>query len=153
MAGDFHSCSKLGEHGLNLDEPSLARFMRFLMAGENGLVLVAEQNGELLGSVAGLLAPWWADHRQLTVTEQWWWVSRKARGGNVHRDLLRALEAWAVSRGAAFVFMIALQNGREKALARLYSRFGYAPLETHYAKRFDAGGAAIDNEQLQAKES
>lgn len=65
---------------------------------------------------------------EIMASELFWWVEPEHRGAGL--PLLRALEAWARSRGAAKLQMIAPDD----RTGRVYGALGYAKLETTFQK-------------------
>lgn len=105
---------------------------RWLMA--HGALLVAERGAGLVGMVGLALVPSPLSG-ELVASEAMWWVD-PAHRGRVGVSLWRAAEAWAVEVGAAVIQMITPAG--EEAVARMYERRGYVPLETTWQKRLRA---------------
>ena len=105
----------------------MAAHGRMLLASDDGLLLVAARDGEVVGMIGALI---FVHHLSgaLTAAESFFWVNPDARGCGVR--LLRAFERWARTRGATTVQMIAPTPEVEQ----LYARLGYAPLEVAYTK-------------------
>lgn len=98
-----------------------------------GIMLVAEEDGELTGMVCMFL-----DAATFTPNviagEIVWWVEPEHRGGATAVRLLKAAEDTAKARGANVIRMAALSTSPEQA-GKLYERMGYAPTEVYYTKR------------------
>jgi ribosomal protein S18 acetylase RimI-like enzyme len=83
------------------------------------LALVAEADGEPVGSVLGVMDPFDRDLAHLYAL----WVDPKARRGGVGGALVDAICAWARDRGATTV-ELAVTIGNDGA-TRLYERAGF----------------------------
>lgn len=115
-------------------EERLASWERVFFDPQTGVMFVAEQDGEVLGS-ANL--SW--EHRSGCgggVVELGMSVAQSHRGRGVGRSLVGACLAWARASGA---HKIALQVWPHNAAARaLYERFGFAEegyLRRHWRRR------------------
>jgi RimJ/RimL family protein N-acetyltransferase len=101
--------------------------MRRLGAAEDALLLVADNNGTLTGMIAFAVY----DHPisgEKIGGEVFWWAEDKSSAG---LKLLRAAEAWAISKDATILQMIA-PNER---VGRLYKHFGYREVEVMWQRR------------------
>lgn len=105
-----------------------------MVDADNGVILVAEEDGRIVGMAAACLCPLWFCPDELTGQEWFWYVEPDARHG-VGRALLDALEAAVKARGARTFTMLAVASLRGHALDRLYQRRGYRPGERSYVKR------------------
>lgn len=123
------------------DDPAQhAALFTQLVAGPASVVLVADDDGAVVGLIALLIAP----HHfsgQRTASEVIWWVEPEARGAGV--ALLGAAERWAAESGAVTIQMIAPATPAGDRVARLYQRRGYAPVETSYQAPVTAAMSAI----------
>lgn len=110
---------------------ALADTVARLIDSRDTELLVAEQEGELVGMLALVLYahPFSGD---LNASELAWWVEPEARSGGVGVRLLKAGEAWAQHRGARALQMIA----PNEAVGALYEKAGYRQLETWFQRRF-----------------
>lgn len=98
-----------------------------LITSDDGLVLVLDYGGELVGVIGMVLY----DHHlsgERTAGEVFFWVDPEHRGKGLR--LMRQAERWARERAATTVQMIA----PTPEVGRLYDRLGYAELETSYGK-------------------
>lgn len=99
------------------------------MVLEKGTILLAIQDGEPVGMIAGVVYPHFLTTIQ-TLGETWWWVEPAARGADVADGLLARFEAWGRVQGATRAEL----GSRHAALDRFYRRRGYAPVERIHAK-------------------
>lgn len=99
---------------------------------EHGAAFVAEDAGQIVGMIGGLVRITEADGQPF-LAELAWWVEPRARGlRRIGPALLDALEHWALERGITQVQMVAPAGTKVGAF---YIKCGYTPVETHYAKR------------------
>lgn len=98
--------------------------------GETAMGFIAEQAGVPVGmfGVFCLIHPITGAYM---ASELCWWMEPEARGSRVALRLLRAGEAWARARGAAYLEMIA----PSERVASFYGRLGYTRTDVHYLKR------------------
>lgn len=135
----FYEYAELKEHGFNYNPGRFTEFLIQAMSSPQYCILIAERDGEFMGSIAGAMYPWFMDSHQSSVSEQWWWVSPDARGSAAGKLLMQGLEKWAVSKGASILSMAGFTEKRSKALARLYKMKGFIHLESSYTKDLKDG--------------
>lgn len=99
---------------------------------EHGAIFVATLGDEVVGMIALALVPSFVSG-DLTVVEIAWWLEPEYRQGGAGLRLLAAAEGWAADVGAAWMQMIA-PAGNE-GLAAIYTRRGYARLETTFQRK------------------
>lgn len=106
----------------------LTVYMTGVVAGTTSAILISES----AGSIVGMLGIQVADHPmsgEKTAAELFWYVLPEHRNG-VGRELMKAAEAWARSRGAAKLQMTA----PDQRVAKVYERRGFAHVESTYQK-------------------
>lgn len=101
---------------------------------DNGILLVAESNGNIVGSVGAYVGPFLFNKNHKTSTEVVWWVHPDYRKGDVGHALLKALEKQARSMGAITNTMIRL-NSSPEYVDQYYERQGYTFSEKNFTKR------------------
>jgi len=111
-----------------------AAFVESALDNENMIVLVAEDEGELIGITAAIAYPMYFNPAKLVAQELWWYIKPDARGGTASKLLFQKIEKWGMSKQAAAMFMIALDNDRVETMVKLYGRLGYAPTERAFVK-------------------
>lgn len=93
--------------------------------------LLSEDDAAILchdhGMIGGFVSPLWFSDRHVLAQELFWFAERD--GG----QLLKAFEAWAVSKGASYLMMTGLKDetGRIQAV---YARKGFEVAEYNYRK-------------------
>lgn len=103
------------------------------MMRDPGVLLVYESDGELLGMVGLLTAPFLFDARHKAAYEVMWWVDPSAQGNGIGRSLLEAIEPACRESGCVAVQMVHLTTSPPQAQA-LYERTGYSHSETCFTK-------------------
>ena len=131
-AGEFYGASRF------LGEFCLSRFCEiwtFLLTGGDGVIFADEREGEIVGAIGGIV------HREVyseaIVAEEFFWFVREAHRGS-GLALYRRFEDWARAHGAATIQMVHLLDLMPEKVERFYLRAGFHPIETRYAKTFDA---------------
>jgi GNAT superfamily N-acetyltransferase len=109
------------------DRTVMASLSRALIDGENGLVLIDEQAGAIVGMIGVAVTPHIYSGEPV-MSELFWYAPPESRGSGVR--LLRRAEAWARGNGVKHAAMIA----PDERVAAFYERMGYAALEINYIK-------------------
>ena len=108
--------------------------LRYLVEDNNGILLVAERDGEIVGMCGGLAHPIYFNHAHKSGQELFWWVKPDCRGG-VGKALFDAMEDEARRLGCTSWAMTALDKVQPELTGRLYRRRGYRASEHSYIKR------------------
>ncbi len=118
--------SAYGQH-LSINRQAQAELARSLIEAPHGLVLVDEQDDEVVGMI-GVIATRHPHSGDPVMSELFWYVLPRARGTGV-KLLLRA-EAWGRQNGITKSLVVSPSD----AVAALYERLGYEPLERQFIK-------------------
>lgn len=121
----MHECGNARFLSVNPD--AQAGLTAMLIDAENGLVLVDERAGEIVGMI-GVIATLHPTSGDSVMSELFWYVLPHARGGGLR--LLRTAEDWARSIGVAKSIVVS----PNRKVSALYKRLGYAPLELQFIK-------------------
>ena len=108
--------------------------LHHLIESEDGILLIADEDGEVAGMAGGLCFPFYFNHSHRTGQEFFWFVRKGLRNG-IGAKLLTALESEARANGCQSWAMIALANARADTMDRFYVSRGYRPTERGYIKR------------------
>lgn len=101
---------------------------------DQGVIIVAESvNGELVGMLAGMVAPMWCAPDTKCATELAWWMKPGHRHGMTAVRMVRDFEEWALQAGAHRVVLTSYPSEESNA-SRLAERLGYQLTETTYGK-------------------
>lgn len=115
------------------DHDSIMRTLEHMVASDDGILLVAETDGKIIGMAGGLVFPLYFNHAHKSGQELFWWIAPEHRGG-VGARMLDRLEQEARDRGAKSWAMIALAKVRPESVGKLYERRGYRASERSYIK-------------------
>jgi hypothetical protein len=121
-------------HLIPFDRECTAAFVEGALDNENMIVLAAEDAGELIGITAAIAYPMYFNPAKLVAQELWWYIKPDARGGAASKLLFQEIEKWGMSKQAAAMFMVALDNDRVETMVKLYGRLGYTPTERAFVK-------------------
>lgn len=98
-----------------------------------GIILVAEEDGEIIGMAGGVMIPIYFNRDHLTGEELFLWVRPDRRGAGI--KLLKALEDAAREKGCQSWGMKSLATVNPERMDTYYRRKGYRPSEQSYIKR------------------
>jgi len=132
MGNKFYN--SIPDKGLGFVPSDFVRYCVSLMEGEFTTLLVAEHEGEVVGSIAGVMSPWFLDFSQLVITEQWWWVDPDHRGNKVSMGLLDEFVRWGKEKGASKLIVATIDSGKEEVVKRFYRMKKFTYLETVFIK-------------------
>ena len=107
-------------------------FWRPIIASELGVIFIAEDDGEIIGAIAGMAVP--EPYSGELVVSEFFWFVRPGHRGSAGLRLYEALEYWARQKGAKTMRMVHLMDSMPEKLARIYKRLGYEQVETLYSK-------------------
>lgn len=116
-----------------LDEDRFLNAWAGFVGSGLGVVIAAWDGDELIGVIGGIKAPS-VMTGDTELIEQFWFMSKSARGGGIGKALKDRFEVEAKNEGAVRVIMVHLNDEVGEKLAGVYVRSGYRPLETHYVK-------------------
>lgn len=129
----FHAEAGWGDIA-EYSQPDTEKTLTHLVNDENGILLVAERDGEIVGMCGGLAHPVYFNHGHKSGQELFWWMKPDLRDGT-GKDLLDAMEDQAKAIGCQSWAMIALDKVRPELMGRIYQRRGYRASEHSYIKR------------------
>lgn len=114
-----------------MDEASVAGLATGLI--ENDVFYVAERDGELVGMIGLMIAPFLFNQNRKFAVEIVWWVAPDARGSRIASQLLAVVEQPCRDAGADRIQMVHMPNSPPQAAA-LYRHAGYAESEISFTK-------------------
>lgn len=128
----FHDATVYGQ-AAELDNPTLIERLGRLVQAKDGLLLVAEERGEIVGTLGAIVTtPWFNKHRHV-MQELFWWVNPEARGTGAGGALFEALED-ASERLGMPLLMMRTPNIEPAVMDRLYRMKGFVPWDSYYMK-------------------
>ena len=133
MGREFHRFARSAERGLGYNEDDVAGTLGALSSAD--FVRVADVGGEPVGVVAAVAVPWPCNHADVMVQEVWLWAHYNAPAGT-GQALVDAMTEWGREKEARCVMLGQHLTGdlrRDVAMARMYRRMGFRPVETNHA--------------------
>lgn len=118
------------------DPQEFIRHWQQFTSGGPGIVIAAEDFGEVVGAIGGLVGPD-INTGDRVLFEQFWFVTRDHRKGSLGDELLGRFENEARSLGCHRVNMVHLADEIGAKLGAVYRRRGFIPSEMHYIKTLD----------------
>ena len=100
-----------------------------------GVVFIAEDNGQILGTIAGM-AHQDIYSSEMVASEFFWFVKESSRGGGI--ALYRAFESWAREQGCKSIQMVHLLDSMPEKVGHFYKRMGFEAVEVRYSKSLEA---------------
>jgi GNAT superfamily N-acetyltransferase len=133
LGHEFHKASPM--HGVaEFDPEGYINFMVNALDNPDIGVWLAELDGEIVGITGAILYPLYFSPTNKVAQELWWWLTPKARGTGAGAQMFKQIKEWAAKKGAAAMFMIALEDERAGKMEKLYRRAGFRPLERTFIK-------------------
>jgi GNAT superfamily N-acetyltransferase len=110
--------------GRDFDRVKVGQLLAALIAG-GGVVFVVRRDGEVVGGMAGGVAPQWFGN-DLTGFDYGLFLIPQARHGTLALRLIRAFEVWCRIKGAKDIRLGITTGVRPEGTARLYQSAGYS---------------------------
>ena len=129
----FYNEAEFHKKGLGLKSDTFGTLVTQLLELPVALILVAEKNNKIVGTIGGVISPWLLDTDQKILQELWWYVDEEHRGIG-HRLILK-FEEEGIKLGANFLLMVTLDSQHENKLINYYIKMGYEHLEHHFIKK------------------
>ncbi len=104
---------------------------------DEGVVLVAEDEGVVVGMTALILTEFMFNTDYKSAHEVCWWVNPGSRAGGIGIALLRAIEPACRAKGATLIQMMSLSTSPPQVDV-LYRRAGYDLSEKSFVKMLGA---------------
>ena len=101
---------------------------------EQGLLCVAEINGEVVGFAAGIQGALLGNAAVKTGNEVAWWVSPEHRGGSTGIKLLKFIENLARAKGIKYWSMAFMCSSMPETVEQIYQKLGYEKSEVVYTR-------------------
>lgn len=130
----FYREGGFADRGLRIKDDDLGKFLLFLINSPNGILLVVEDNEVVIGTIGGIVNPWFLDFSQSILIENWFWVHPDHRNRKAGSLLLSEFEVAGKDIGVSHVCMVTLDSREEERLMGYYRSVGYAHLEHHFIK-------------------
>ena len=133
MTERFHAASPIAKIA-PFDKDGMAATLRAMFQNDHSGVWLALRDGQPVGIAGALLYPLYFSPAHNVAQELFWWLDPAARGCGAGKSLFQSVQNWAKDKGAAAVFMIALDDNRVSKTDKFYRRAGFEPLERTYVR-------------------
>lgn len=110
---------------LSFNRAKAANMMAQMILEPHGVIFVAEQDGLVVGGIAGFASPHWSSD-DIVAQELSFFMAPGARGSIVAVRLICALQAWAEMRGAKWLHAGTSTGLDPERTAGLYERLGFS---------------------------
>lgn len=110
---------------MSFNRAKAAEYIANLIVQPNGVVFLAERGGQVVGGIAGMVAPHWCSD-DLLGYEVSLFMDEGARGTMVPARLICALEAWCGMRGALWTTAGTSTGLDPERTAGLYETLGWS---------------------------
>lgn len=120
---------KEGDLPGGLDPEVFCKNWATIIESGKGAVFVFFEDGKLVGSFGGVLAPHLCSNKLMAV-ECFWYVLPEYRGHGI--GLYYNFFRWAKEKGAKLFSLIHMNNLHPESMKKLYQRLGYRAIETNY---------------------
>ncbi|MDA5498007.1 GNAT family N-acetyltransferase [Yersinia aleksiciae] len=114
------------------DEDKCAALAVSLINAEFGVVLVAEESGQIVGWVAGGIGEQYFSYERMAF-EYGVFIDAEHRGGTAGYRLVKAFIEWAKNHGARVINMGVTTGVHEERTGELYQRLGLARTGSLYS--------------------
>ena len=115
------------------EETCLTEYSKVLLDdGSNKWLAVAEEDGQVVGMIAGLRVPFFYNKNHYQAMEWFWWVDKEYRKIGIGDQLKVAYEDWAMSLNV--VHMSVSTMSTNKTLIDKYIKDGYTLSEFSFIK-------------------
>ncbi|MEL4888578.1 GNAT family N-acetyltransferase [Pectobacterium betavasculorum] len=108
---------------LSFDTEKCAGLADQLIASKYGVVLVAEKEGQIIGWMAGGIAPFWFSHDRMAF-EYGVFIDAEHRGGSAGYRLVKEFIRWAREHDAVEIRMGITTGVHEERTGDLYQKLG-----------------------------
>ena len=130
----FYRFGGFADKGLPMSEQDLIGFIAHTIESDFAVSLVAEDNGQIIGGITGLIFPWFLDFKHMMLQETWFWMLPAYHGSGTGSKMLQAFEDAGKAAGVKHVLMITLDAPHEDRLEQYYKKMGYTHLEHQFIK-------------------
>lgn len=133
LCREFYEQSQYAGAGIKFSTNAMTNIL-FSLMGDNGIVAVAENDGELVGLVLVALFPFHFNPKHKVATELLFYVTASGRGAGLGKQLLKKAEQVATQKGVKLFSMVAHEHVDSSSAHNLYEKSGYVKSEVAYIK-------------------
>lgn len=133
LCAEFYEASGFSEH-IPYDPDSMEKLFNGLRLNGN-IVLVADEDGALVGVLAAHLTPLYFNQNYNVAHELFWYVKLEVRSKGAGIRLLREYEETSKRMGASFAFVTSLEHLETDRVETIYRAHHYEPMERVFIGR------------------
>lgn len=122
LAIEMHAESRFSK--LSIDDGKVAHLFNYLINSDDGILIVAEEDGEIIGGFAGYVVEYYFSHDKLA-SDFALFVSASHRGGMAAVRLIKEYIRKAKELGAVVVQAGITTGVNVEATTKLYQRLGF----------------------------
>jgi hypothetical protein len=132
----FFANGELCGTGLEPDADTIEFFIQDLI-DDGGMVFVAEIDGEIMGAIAGRIAPWMFNAEISTLVEIGWFIPRENRNKYpmAAMSLRKAFHKWGKSQGASVLIMSSTKREESPRVIQMYEKSGLKHVDSNFVGR------------------
>lgn len=131
MAEKFYKSTDYYNEGMDFDIPSILEY--YILMLTSGFVMVADEDGKLVGMMGCLVTPFQLNLNHVMCTEAMWWVDPDYRGLSIAKDLKLSAEAEAKELGCTKMVMSSLRTS-PSIVDQWYENSGYVLTEKAFMR-------------------
>lgn len=128
----FWDQTKYAQAGIEYDYDTVTQVI--VMCMQDGVALLAEDDGKIIGMILVLVFPFLMNANHLTATEWVFYTDPEYRSQGVGETLLEMSEDLLRARDVTLFNMVCLSNVTPDNAIRLYEKQGFTLAETTYMK-------------------
>lgn len=133
----FFDAVELTDSGLTPDMDTIEFFIRDSIDEDHRCFLVAECDGNLVGGITGVVAPWMWNANILTLVELGWFVPKEYRKQYpvAAMQLRKRFHQWGKDMGATVLCMSSTKREESPRVIQMYEKSGLRHLDSNFVGR------------------
>lgn len=134
MVLEFFSNDELADTGLTPDRDTIEFFIEDLISSDMHVIIVAEADGLIVGSIAGGITPWMFNANITMLAELGWFIPKQYRKKYpvMAMKLRRALQGWGKDNGATVLAMSSTTREESPRVREFYAKTGLRHMDSNY---------------------
>jgi hypothetical protein len=136
LVNGFFANGELDGTGLEPDSDTIEFFIRDLL-DDGGKVFVAEIEGQIVGAIAGRIAPWMFNYNISILVELGWFIPKESRERYpmAAMSLRKTFHKWGKARGATVLIMSSTTREESPRVRQFYEKSGLKHVDSNYIGR------------------
>lgn len=133
----FFANGELSGTGLTCDPDTIEFFVQDNIDLDERAVMVAEINGEIIGAIAGGVAPWMFNANIMTLMELGWFIPKENRGKYPMSALAlrKQFRRWGKDKGATVIIMVSTKREESERVIKFYEKDGLRHIDSNFVGR------------------